>query len=171
MRTKISMKKKTAATLTAGFIVAGTAAGAYAYWTTSGSGSSTTSTAAAGGVTLAYSTASLREMYPGDAQQTLTVTVKNTSTTQKGYVAGVKAYITTNHTGCTGADYLISGGGSSSPVNTATDAASAVPLTWAAVDLGAGSTQNATGTIQFNNTGVPQDACQGATVTLNYLSN
>ena len=38
MRTKLSMKKKTAATITAGVLVAGTAAGAYAYWTTTGSG-------------------------------------------------------------------------------------------------------------------------------------
>ena len=38
MRTKFSMKKKTAATITAGVLVAGTAAGAYAYWTTTGNG-------------------------------------------------------------------------------------------------------------------------------------
>lgn len=160
---KKKMTKKTAAIATAGVLGLATAGGAYAYWTTTGSGTGSASTAT-GAVTLSYSTASLTSMYPGDSSQPLTVTVKNTST-QKGYVAGVKAYITTNKTGCTGADYLLNG------KNTAVDAASALPLTWTAVDLAAGATQDATGTIQFNNTGAVQDACQGATVTLNYASN
>lgn len=165
MRTsKKKITKKTAAIATAGVLGLATAGGAYAYWTTTGSGTGTGSTAA-GAVTLSYTTGSLSSMYPGDSQQPLTVTVKNTSTTQKGYVAGVTAYITTDHPGCTGADYLLGGKAG------AVDQASAVPLTWAAVDLAAGASQDAKSTIQFNNTGSAQDACKGATVTLNYASN
>jgi hypothetical protein len=160
---KKKMTKKTVAIATAGVLGLATAGGAYAYWTTTGTGTGTASTAT-GAVTLSYTTAALNAMYPGDSSQTLTVTVKNTST-QKGYVAGVKAYITTNKSECTGADYLLNG------QSTAVDSASALPLAWTAVDLTAGGSQNAAGTIQFNNTGAVQDACQGAIVTLNYASS
>lgn len=160
---KKKMTKKTAAIATAGVLGLATAGGAYAYWTTTGSGTGT-GTTAAGAATFSYTTGSLNAMYPGDSPQALTVTVKNTSV-QKGYVSGVTAYITTDHAGCTGADYLLGGKAG------AVDQASAVPLTWAAVDLAAGASQDAKSTIQFNNTGAAQDACKGATVTLNYASN
>jgi len=66
MRTKISMKKKTAATLTAGFIVAGTAAGAYAYWTTTGGGSGTATTGTSSTVTV-NQTSTPDALYPGSS--------------------------------------------------------------------------------------------------------
>ena len=160
---KKKMTKKAAAIVTAGVLGLATAGGAYAYWTTAGSGTGTGATQA-GTVTLSYTTTTLNSMYPGDSSQPLTVTVKNTST-QRGYVNGVKAFITTDKAGCTAADYLLNGN------NTAADAATALPLTWTAVDLAAGASQNATSTIQFNNTGASQDACKSATVTLNYSSN
>jgi hypothetical protein len=103
-------------------------------------------------------------MYPGDASQDLTVTVTNTSG-ESAYVAGVKAYVTTNKSGCTGADFLLNGAAAPS---TALDA---VALTWSAQDLVATGHDDATGTIQFNNTGDNQDACKSAAVTIHYLAS
>ena len=155
--------KRTAAVVAGGALAVATAGTAFAYWSTSGSGTGTAATQS-GSVVLSYTTAALNSMYPGDSSQPLKVTVKNTSATQKGYVGGVKAYITTNQAGCTAADYLLNG-------TAGADATHPQSLTWSAVDLAAGASQDATGTIQFNNTGANQDACQGATVTLNYTSN
>lgn len=157
--------KRTAAVVAGGALAVATAGTAFAYWTTTGSGSGSGATQSQS-VSLTFSTAQLTDMFPGDSSQPLTVTVQNGST-QKAYVAGVKAYVTTNKPGCTGADYLL--GGAAAPV----DAAHAVPLAWTATDLPAnGGSATATSTIQFNdNPNASQNACQGATVTVNYLSN
>ncbi len=164
MRTKLSMKKKTAATITAGVLVAGTAAGAYAYWTTTGTGTGTGATTA-GTATLSFTQSALTAMYPGDSAQTLTVSVKNVSTTESAYVASVKAFITTDKSGCTGADFKIGGAVAPSTALTAT------ALTWTPVDLAATAAANATSTIQFNNTTSNQDVCKSAVVTVNYVAS
>lgn len=152
-------------------VVAGTLAGvlvggaAFAYWTTSGSGTGTGSTTA--GVTnqLAFSQDALTAMHPGDSSQPLKVNVKNTSG-ENAYVTTVKAFITTNKSGCTGADFLLGGTAGAS------DSASAKTLTWTAQDLAKSSgNADATSTIQFNNTAANQDACKSATVTINYVAS
>ena len=155
--------KRSAAVVAGGALAVATAGTAFAYWTTTGSGSGTGATQAQS-VSLSFTQTPLNAMFPGDSSQPLTVAVKNTSS-QKEYVSGVKAYVTTDKAGCTGADYLLNG--AAAPV----DAGSAVALTWTAADLGAGASANAVGTIQFNDTNANQNSCQGATVTVNYLSN
>jgi hypothetical protein len=151
-------------------VVGGTAAAvlvggvAFAYWTTSGSGSGEGATTAGVSDDLSFSQAAITEMYPGDSEQPLTVTVTNDSG-ESAYVASVKAYITTDKAGCTGADFLL--GGSAAP----STAATAASLVWTAADLAAGADANATSTIQFNNTGDPQDACKSAAVTIHYVAS
>jgi hypothetical protein len=142
-----------------------TAGAAYAYWTTTGSGSGTGATTAGVTDTLSFTQTALNAMYPGDSSQTLTVAVKNTDANQKVYVSGVKAYITTDKEGCTGADFLLGGAA------TAVDATNAKALAWTAQELAPTVSANATSTIQFNNTGSPQDACKSAIVTVHYLAS
>ncbi|RNM17303.1 hypothetical protein EFL26_00480 [Nocardioides pocheonensis] len=137
---------------------------AFAYWTTSGSGSGTGSTTAGVSNQLSFSTATLNSMYPGDSSQPLTVTVTNDSG-ESAYVSTVKAYITTNKSGCTGADFLLNGSAAPSIAD------DAVALTWTGQDLAAGTDDDATGTIQFNNTGSPQNACKSADVTIHYVAS
>jgi hypothetical protein len=144
----------------AALAIAGTA---FAYFTNSGSGTGTGSVSSVGTTDLSYSQNTLSAMYPGDSAQTLTVTVKNNNTSVSEYVNGVSAYITTNKTGCTGADFKIDGSTSSST--------NPVALGWTAQELKAGASASTSGdTVQFNDTNANQNACQGATVTLNYAS-
>jgi len=157
-------RKKATTIVVASALLLGTAGGAYAYWSTTGSGSGSGTTSAGESNNLGFSQAWLNAMYPGDASQALTVTVKNNGTAS-AYVAGVKAYVTTDKDGCTGADYKLNG---SAAPSTDVDAAA---LTWAAQELVKGGQANATGTIQFNDTGANQDACKGAAVTVHYLAD
>ena len=169
------MRKSTkiTAVVGGGALVVATAGAAYAYWSTSGSGSGTASTTAGTSNALTFTqnpdgsgaAQPVAAMYPGDTAQSLTVVVKNTSG-ESAYVANVKAYITTNKPGCTGADFLL--GGVAAPSTSATAAA----LTWTAQDLASNGSASATSTIRFNNsTTANQDACKGATVTINYLAS
>ena len=91
-----------------------------------------------------------------------------TTHANKAYVASLGAYITDLPVGCDGSDYLING----NPVTG--DATTPTPLTWTAVELNSGGAASSTSTIQFNNKtgldGVNQDACKGATLTLNYVA-
>jgi hypothetical protein len=156
-------KKLTIAVAAAGIIAVGGAT-ALAYWTTTGSGSGTGATTAGTSNTLTFTQNVLTPMYPGDSSQNLTVAVKNTGT-ESAYVASVKAYVTTDKAGCTGADFLL--GGVSAPSTMAT----AAGLSWTAADLAASGQANATSTIQFNNTAANQDVCKSAVVTINYLAS
>ena len=156
--------KKKLAALATGALVLGSAGVAYAYWTTSGTGTGSGTTTAGVVDMVGFDQDSLGAMYPGDSSQPLTVTVSNDST-ESAYIALVKAYITTNKAGCTGADFLLDGAAAPST------SADAVALDWDAQDLAAGGADDATGTIQFNNTGGNQDACKGAAVTINYLAS
>ncbi|HEY3240428.1 MAG TPA: hypothetical protein VGL92_12730 [Acidimicrobiia bacterium] len=160
-------KKFAAIAITAG--VALTATAAFAYWTTSGSG--TGSAAAADGQidNLSFVTDAITDMFPGDSEQTLRVAVTNDST-QSAYVASVKAYLTVvpalSTDVCGAGDFLLNGDAAPGAE------ADAVSLTWTAQDLAPTTgTDDATGTIQFNNLGTNQDGCKGAAVTLNYLAS
>lgn len=159
-------------------VVAGAAAAviatgvAFAYWTTSGSGSGLGSTANSD-ATLTFTqnpagepdtSVALAAMYPGDTAQNLVVRVRNTSPKQSAWVPSVKAYITTNKTGCDATDFDLGGVQSA-----ATSEATAEALSWTAVDLAAGAAANATSTIKFHNKSANQDACKGASVTLHYF--
>ena len=155
MRTKLSMKKKTAATITAGFLVAGTAAGAYAYWTTSGSGTGTATNAAANGTVVLHA-AFAAGLTPG-GQTTVTYTADNAGTSNL-YVGTITPTISIDAThvsaGCLVGDFSIS----------PTVSNVVVPAGTSAVAAG-------TGTLSFANTTANQDGCKGATVTLTLASN
>jgi hypothetical protein len=156
--------KKKLAALATGALVLGSAGVAYAYWTTTGTGTGAGTTSAGVVDMVGFDQDALNPMYPGDSSQPLSVTVSNDST-ESAYIAVVKAYITTNKAGCTGADFLLDG------VAAPSTAAAAAELAWTAQDLGAGLADDATGTIQFNNTGGNQDACKSAAVTIHYLAS
>ncbi len=158
-----SNKKKA---VVAGTILAlGTAGAAYAYWSTTGTGTGTGATTAGVTDSLTFTQDALSAMHPGDSAQTLTVNVKNTAG-ENAYVSTVKAYVTTDKDGCTGDDFLL--GGTAGHKSLAT----AKTLTWTGQDLAkTGGNDDATSTVQFNNTGADQDACKGAEVTLHYLAS
>ena len=168
----IFTRKRVAVAAVAAAIAVG-AGSALAYWSTTGSGTGTSSTTSGVSNTLHFVTSTINPMYPGDSAQTFTVTVNNTDAHQRVHVVGVSAYITTNHAGCDGTDFLLDGS------STASDLAHAVALDWTAVELGAAgsvspsdtSATSGLDTIQFNDKGTLQDACKGATVTLNYSAN
>jgi hypothetical protein len=153
--------KKALAVVTAVALLAGGGT-AFAYWTTTGTGAGTAATTAGTLNNLTFTQSTVNAMYPGDSSQALTVGVKNTGT-ESTYVTTVKAYITTDKSGCTGADFKIAG------VATGT-ALAPTGLTWTAADLAANGTADATSTIQFNNTTANQDACKTATVTVHYVA-
>lgn len=161
---RVSTNQAIAAVALGAVAIAGTGV-AYAYWTTHGSGSGTGSTTPGVADALTFSQSALTAMHPGDASQPLTVTVTNASKAEAAHVGLVKAYVTTDKTGCTGADFLL--GGTAAP----SDAAGARSLTWTAQELAVGGSANATSTIQFNDTKANQDVCKAAVVTVNYLAS
>ena len=159
-----SKKKKSAAFLAAGVIGLATAGGAYAYWTSLGGGSGTVSTRAGADNVFLVTGGSATAMFPGDSAQTITATVKNTGT-ENYKIQAVKAYVTTNKSNCDGSDYKLNG--AVAPLTEAT----AVSLSVVPVDLAPAATTTVDYTLQFNNKATSQDACKGATVTINYVAS
>lgn len=153
MRTKFSMKKKTAATITAGFLVAGTAAGAYAYWTTTGSGTGSSSVAASNGVITLHGSFPVSALTPGGSQ-TVSFTADNPGTSSL-YVGTVTTVVTTSDAGCLPGDFAVAPVAQNFQVP-AHAVAAALPKT---------------GTITMADTTANQDACKGATITLTLTSN
>ena len=158
------INKKAAAVAVAAVALTGTGV-AYAYWSSTGGGTGSASTTA--GETTAFSVSGgiANAMYPGDSEQTGTATVTNTSTSQNAHLASVKAYLTTDKSSCTGADYKLNG------VAAPSDSTSAVDLGFTPVDLAHGATATKTFTLQFNNSSTAdQSACKGAAVTIHYIA-
>lgn len=137
---------------------------AYGYWTSTGSGTGQATTASPGAV-VAVTQTDVDGLAPGVAAKPLPITV--TATVQDAYVAAIKAYVTTNKSGCTATDYLING----LPVGGTALAATAI--TWTAANVHVGSpVSTSVNTISFNDLdGVNQNACQGAAVTINYVTS
>ena len=159
-----SRKKKSAAFVAAGVIGLATAGGAYAYWTSLGGGSGTASTRAGADNVFLVTGGSATAMFPGDSAQTITATVKNTGT-ENYKIQAVKAYVTTNKSNCDGSDYKQNA--AVAPLTEAT----AVSLSVVPVDLAPAATTTVDYTLQFNNKATSQDACKGATVTINYVAS
>ncbi len=105
---KNSKKKRSAALLAAGVIGLATAGGAYAYWTSLGGGTGTASTSAGTPSALVVTGNVPNAMFPGDAAQTVTATIKNNGT-ENYKLQGVKAYVTTGVSGCDSTNYLLNG--------------------------------------------------------------
>lgn len=170
------INKKVAAALAAGVVVVAGSGVAYAYWTSTGGGTGTASTSNGDNGTAHFlsvtQNTTLNAMYPGDTPQAFTANVKNVSTDNSSvYVSGVTAYLTIDSAhataGCTVSDYKLDG-------STTADSGHPVSLHWTAVELTSGSSQDTSAgdTIGFNDkAGSNQNACKGATVTINYAAS
>lgn len=132
---------------------------AYAYFTSNGSGTATATVGSSSAVTLHGSLES--SLYPGSSS-TVTFTVDNPSSGSQrvGTVSLASITADAGHSGCSTA---ISGGNPDFTM---------APVTVNQVfGPGNGQAVAQSGTLTMNDTGVSQDACQGATLTLNLTSN
>jgi hypothetical protein len=135
------------------------AVGAYAYFTASGSGTATATVGTSSAVTLKGTVTG--NLYPGSSSP-VALTVDNPSSGKQrvGTVSLEKVTADAGHSSCS----VVIGGGN--PDFTMADVV--VNKTF-----GPGNGQAVTpgGTLAMNDTGVNQDACQGATLTLTLKSN
>jgi hypothetical protein len=135
----------------------GIAGAALAYWTTSGSGSGTAATASSNG-TLALNVSVAGPALTPGGSAAVTITATNSGTTDL-YVTTVSfASLSVDSThataGCLATDYSV-GTVATTPTN---------------VLAGTTSGTVATATLSMADTALNQDACQGATITLNFTS-
>lgn len=135
------------------------AGGAYAYFTTSGSGTVTATVGSSSAVTLKGTVTG--NLYPGSSSP-VSLTVDNPSTGKQriGTISLEKITADAGHSGCS---VLITGG---NPDFTMADVV--VNKTFAP---GNGQAVTPSGSLTMNDTGVSQDACQGATLTLTLKNN
>jgi hypothetical protein len=135
------------------------AAGAYAYFTTTGSGTATATVGTASAVTLKGTVTG--NLYPG-ASSPVSLTVDNPSSGKQrvGTISLEKITADAGHASCS---VVITGG---NPDFTMADVV--VNKTYAP---GNGQAVTPSGSLTMNDTGVSQDACQGATLTLTLKNN
>ncbi len=132
---------------------------AYAYFTSTGSGTGTATVGSSSAVTLHGTLGG--SLYPG-ASQTVTFTVDNPSSGSErvGTISLTKVAADAGHSSCS---TTISGEKPDFGMPAVT-----VNKTYGP---GNGQAVTPTGTLTMNDTGVSQDACQGATLTLTLASN
>jgi hypothetical protein len=155
---KLITKRRAFFALTAALVVA-VAGAAFAYFTTSGTGTGTAAVGSSSAVTLhATVTGSL---YPGSSSP-VSFTVDNPSSGKQrvGTISPLSITPDASHSECS---TVITGGNPDF-----TMAAVTANQTFA---NGNAQAVTATGTLAMNETGVSQDKCQGATLTLNVKSN
>jgi hypothetical protein len=162
MRTFLKSKKGLAA-LIATLVVAISAVGAYAYFTSTGagSGSATVGTSTTWAVTTDAATGGV--LTPGGASlDTIAYHVKNNNAGQQNLanvavsVANADGTPWTSVTGCSKADFSISGALAGATFNDTAQAANLAP----------GATANGSVTLKMVDTGLNQDGCKNATVPL-----
>ena len=144
--------------LTAALLVVA-ASGAYAFFTTSGSGTGTASVGSSSAVTL-HATVS-GSVYPGTSSP-VTFTVDNPSSGKQkvGTITLTSITPDVSHSECS---TVITGGNPDFKM----------PAVAVNSTFGTGNAQavTPTGTLTMNDTGISQDKCQGATLTLNLTNN
>ena len=145
--------KKRVAAAAAAIVLAGGGMAAYAYFTTTGAGTGTGSTGSSSALTIHGTVGST--LYPGTSG-TVSFTVDNPSPGHQ--------YVNTIHLASVVAD-----GSHSSCV--VADYGMADVVAHQDVASGNGIAITTTGSLTMANTAVSQDACQGATLTLNFTSN
>jgi hypothetical protein len=154
VRSNISMKKKSAALVTAGVITVAAAGGAYAYWTTTGNGSGTATTGTSSAFVVTTDAATGGLLTPGGPTQTVAFHVQNPNsgvqrlTAEAVSVANSDSTTWTATPGCSAADYTVG------------------TPTFTAGDIAPGATVNGTVTISMNNLASNQDGCKNAIVPL-----
>jgi hypothetical protein len=158
MKKHLSKKRVVFATIVA--VALAIASGvAYAYFTATGAGSGS---ATVGNATAIVLTPTITgTLYPGGSAASVSVVVKNNG--------GGAQYVTSIHLASITPD------GPHSTCVTTLGVAPANAFTMADVSvtstIAAGGTTTKVGSLQMNDTGINQDACQGATLTLNFTSN
>ena len=158
------MRKFPRKALVAGGLVATIAIGgiAFAFFTNAGTGSGTASVGTSSTVTLAGTITGT--LYPAGAPASVSVLVTNPGSGSQ-YVGSVTlASITTDaaHSAC---DLSVSG---ANRAFTMADISVASTLTKSGT---AGDHTTVSGSLQMNDTGIAQDTCQGAPLTLHFTSN
>lgn len=151
--------RKRIVTALASLCVLGVAAAAYAYFTTTGSGTATATVGSSSAVTLKGTVTG--NLYPGSSSP-VSFTVDNPSSGKQrvGTISLEKITADAGHSSCSVAT---SGG---NPDFTMADVV--VNKTYAP---GNGQAVTPNGSLTMNDTGVSQDACQGATLTLTLKNN
>lgn len=151
--------KKRALLLGTTAVVLTLAVGAYAYFTSTGSGTVTATVGSSSAVTIKGTVGS--SLYPGGSA-TVTFTVDNPSSAAQrvGTISLASIAVDAGHSTCS---KVITGGNPDF-----TMPAVVVNKTF---PTGTGQSVTPTGTLTMNDTGISQDACQGATLTLNLTSN
>jgi len=154
-----SLTKRRVLTALAALGVVALAATAYAYFTTTGSGTVTATVGSSSAVTLKGTVTG--NLYPGSSS-TGTLTVDNPSSGKQrvGTISLEKITPDAGHSTCS---TVITGG---NPDFTMADVV--VNKTFA---TGNGQAVTPNGSLAMNDTGVSQDACQGATLTLTLKNN
>ena len=151
-------KKRTLAAL--GCVCALVLAGvAYAYFTSSGSGTGTAKVGSSSAVILHATVSS--NLYPGSSSPvSFTVDNPSSGSLRVGTISLASVTVDAGHSSC-------------SSVTTGVNPDFSMPAV--AVNRvfapGNGQSVTPTGTLTMNETGVSQDACQGATLTLNLTNN
>jgi hypothetical protein len=150
-------RKRALALTTIGVLVV--AAGAYAYFTSSGSGTATATVGSGSAVTIKGTVSST--LYPGGSSP-VTFTIDNPSSAAQrvGTITLASIAVDAGHSTCS---KVITGG--------TPDFAMPAVVVNKVFPSGNGQAVTPTGTLTMNDTGVSQDACQGATLTLNLTSN
>ncbi len=150
-------RKRALALTTVGVLVV--AAGAYAYFTSSGSGTATATVGSGSAVTIKGTVSST--LYPGGSSP-VTFTIDNPSSAAQrvGTITLASIAVDAGHSTCS---KVITGG--------TPDFAMPAVVVNKVFPSGNGQAVTPTGTLTMNDTGVSQDACQGATLTLNLTSN
>ena len=153
------LANKRVLTSLAGVGVLAIAAAAYAYFTTTGSGTATATVGTSSAVTLKGTVTG--NLYPGSSSP-VSMTVDNPSSGKQrvGTISLEKITPDAGHASCS---VVITGG---NPDFTMADVV--VNKTYA---TGNNQAVTPSGTLAMNDTGVNQDACQGATLTLSLKNN
>jgi hypothetical protein len=135
------------------------ATAAFAYFTATGTGTGTATVGSSSAVSLHATVSS--NLYPGGSSP-VTFTVDNPSSGAQrvGTITLASISVDASHSTCS----KVIGGGNPD----FTMPAVVVNKTYSP---GNGQTVTPTGTLTMNDTGISQDACQGATLTLNLTSN
>lgn len=137
----------------------GFAAAALAYFTGSGSGTGTATVAKAAS-SVAISGTTSGELYPGGSAATVAITLKNTGS-QSTYVNEVTLTSIAPDAAHSSCETSITG---ASP-------AFAMPAVAVKRDLAPGEEAKVSGALTMNDTGVSQNACQEAQLTLHFTSD
>ena len=156
----MNYKTKKRALIAAACVCALAVAGAaFAYFTTSGSGTGTATVGSSSAVTIHATISS--NLYPGSSSP-VSFTIDNPSSGSQrvGTITLASISVDGAHSACSTA---ISGGNP--------DFTMAAVTVNQVIPSGNGQSVTPTGTLSMNDTGVSQDACQGATLTLHLTNN